>query len=312
MNAELKNYMGTTPVPNDFDEFWDRSIQEMRSVDPKAEFTEAEFKYPNVDCYDLYFTGVKGARVYAKHMRPKNIEGKAPAVLVFHGYTASSPDWTEMMHFVLAGFSVFALDCRGQGGKSIDVGGVIGDTYIGHMIRGVDDVTPDKLLFRDIFLDTAELAEIAMNCDYVDETRVYAHGGSQGGGLTLACAALEPRIKKLSAVYPFLCDYQKQYELNGDAFGEFVHYFRKHDPRHERETEFFTRLGYIDVKNLVRRIKAKSLVFTGMCDTAVPPAGQFAAFNNMVCERKHIIYNDFGHEGLTGANDITMQFFINE
>jgi cephalosporin-C deacetylase len=57
-------------------------------------------------------------------------------------------------------------------------------------------------LFRQIFLDTAQLARIVMDMPEVDENRVGAMGGSQGGGLTLACAALEPRIKKAAPVYP--------------------------------------------------------------------------------------------------------------
>lgn len=309
---ELKEYRGITPVPDDFDEYWDRALEEMRAVEPNEEFIKADYKYPNAKCYDLYFTGVNGARIHAKHARPQSISEKTPAILIFHGYSSSSPDWFDLMGFVMAGFSVFALDCRGQGGRSEDIGGVWGDTYLGHIIRGVDEKDPNKLLYRDIFLDTAELAGIVMNCDFVDGERVFAHGGSQGGGLTLACAALEPRIKKLSATYPFLSDYKKQYELKGEAFAELTHYFRTRDPRHEREDEVFTRLGYVDVKNLAKRIKAKSLVFTALSDTAVPPAGQFAAYNNMVCEKKHIIYPDFGHEGLRGEKDIMMRFFLAE
>lgn len=46
-----------------------------------------------------------------------------------------------------------------------------------------------------MFLDTVKTALILMSMDFVDETRVGATGGSQGGGLTIACAALESRIK---------------------------------------------------------------------------------------------------------------------
>jgi cephalosporin-C deacetylase-like acetyl esterase len=36
----------------------------------------------------------------------------------------------------------------------------------------------------------------------VDETRVGATGGSQGGALTLACGALEPGVPKLRLFFP--------------------------------------------------------------------------------------------------------------
>ena len=58
-----------------------------------------------------------------------------------------------------AGYCVAALDCRGQGGKSEDVGGIKGTTLKGHIIRGLQE-GPEKLLFRSIYLDTAQLADI--------------------------------------------------------------------------------------------------------------------------------------------------------
>ncbi len=154
---KLKLYQGTNPKPKDFDEFWDRSLAEMRAVDAKADFHPADFNCPYADCFDLTFTGVKGARIYAKFARPKHAAGKIPAVLLFHGYTGDSGDWVYLLPYAAAGFAVAALDCRGQGGKSEDVGGVTGNTYCGDIIRGLAD-GPENMLMRHIFLDTAQLA----------------------------------------------------------------------------------------------------------------------------------------------------------
>ena len=73
---ELKKYKGINPKPEDFDKYWDESVEEMKAIDPKVEITPAEFKTPFADCYDMYFTGVHGARVYAKLLKPKNIKRK--------------------------------------------------------------------------------------------------------------------------------------------------------------------------------------------------------------------------------------------
>ena len=184
--TELEKYKGVNPRPADFDEYWTKAIAEMKSVDPNVVMTKSKFQTPTVECYDMYFTGVNGARIYVKHLRPKNITGKIPAVLQFHGYRADSGDWYGKLGYAASGIAVFAMDVRGQGGKSEDVGGVQGSTFCGHIIRGLDDENPHKLLFRDIFLDTAELADIVMKMDCIDETKVYATGGSQGGALTIA------------------------------------------------------------------------------------------------------------------------------
>jgi cephalosporin-C deacetylase len=178
---QLKAYEGRNPRPADFEEFWERGLAEMHALDPQVELIPAEFQTPFAECFHLYFTGVGGARVHAKLVRPRNVPAPHPAVLIFHGYSGDSGDWSDKLGYAAMGCTVAALDCRGQGGLSEDKGGVLGNTLRGHIIRGLDDA-PEKLLYRQIFLDTAELARIVMAMPEVDERRVGALGGSQGGG----------------------------------------------------------------------------------------------------------------------------------
>jgi cephalosporin-C deacetylase len=308
---ELKKYQGKNPCPSDLDEYWERAIAEMKATDPKVELVPAPYQFPCAECFDLFFTGVRGARIHAKYIRPKNSPGPHPAVVQFHGYTWHSGDWSHKLNYVAAGYSVAALDCRGQGGYSEDVGGVKGNTIHGHIIRGLDDC-PDNLLFRQIFLDTAQLASIVMNMPEVDENRVGAMGGSQGGALTLACASLEPRIKRLAPVYPFLCDYRRVWEMDlaKDAYSELREYFRFFDPLHQREDEIFTKLGYIDLQYLTKRIKGDVLMGVGLMDTICPPSTQFAAYNRITASKDMVIYPDYGHEGLPGFDDKTFEFMM--
>jgi cephalosporin-C deacetylase len=306
---ELHQYAGRNPKPSDFDEFWDDGLAEMNALDPKVEFVQAEFSAKGADCFHLWFTGTGGSRVHAKLLRPAEILGKAPAVLQFHGYSMNSGDWNEKLNYVSQGFVVAALDCRGQGGLSDDTVAVRGTTLRGHIIRGLND-RPERLYYRNVFLDTALLARIVMELPQVDENRVVATGGSQGGGLTLACAALEPRIKKAAPWFPFLCDYLRVWEMDQDvaAYEELRQFFRHHDPRHERKDHFFERLGYIDVQHLAPRIKAEVLMCTGLMDAICPPSTQFAAFNKITSKKEVVIYPDFGHEGLPGFGDKVFEF----
>ena len=306
---QLKTYEGTNPRPADFDAYWDRATAEMHAVDPDVELRPAAFSVPFAECFDMYFTGVGGARVYAKLLRPRGPASPHPAVLQFHGYSGSGGDWTDKLGYAAMGFTVAALDCRGQGGRSEDAGGVKGNTLHGHIIRGLDD-GPDKLLFRQIFLDTAELARIVMAMADVDPARVGAMGSSQGGGLTLACAALEPGIARAAPVYPFLSDYKRVWKIDQDtgAYVELKDYFRRFDPRHEREDDVWTRLGYVDVQYLAPRIKAQVMLAVGLRDTICPPSTQFAAYNRITSPKSLVLYPDFGHENLPGHSDATFQF----
>lgn len=307
---QLKKYEGISPRPGDFDEYWERALAEMRAVDPELSIAPSAFQVPFAECYDLYYTGVRGARIYAQYVKPKNVPEPHPALVQFHGYSGHSGDWTSKLGYAALGFSVLAMDVRGQGGKSEDTGGVKGNTLRGHIIRGVDD-HPDNLLFRHIFLDAAQLAGIAMSLPEVDPERVAASGGSQGGALTLACAALEPRIAKLAPVYPFLSDYRRVWEMDlaKDAYEEIRAYFRSFDPRHEREESFFRTLGYIDVQHLAPRIRGDVLMAVGLMDTVTPPSTQFAAYNKIASNKDVVVYPDFGHEWLPGFDEKAMEFF---
>ncbi len=308
--AELRTYPGRNPKPTDFDEFWSRALSELERTDPVVELKPAQFTAEFAESFDLYFSGVGGARIHAMYLRPKKRNEPLPALLRFHGYNSSSGDWYDKLGYVASGYAIAAMDCRGQGGSSEDVSRVTGSTLHGHIIRGLQD-EPDRLLFRQVYLDTVQLARVVKSFEEVDPGRIGVTGASQGGGLTLACAALEPSVKMLAPVYPFLCDYRRVWEMDlaKAAYEELTTFFRQFDPLHLREEEMFTRLGYIDAQHLADRIKGRVFFVTALMDTVCPPSTQFAAYNKIHSPKEMLIYPDYGHETLPGSADRIYQFF---
>lgn len=308
---DLKSYMGSSPKPADFDVFWDKSIEAARTCDMQVELVESDFQVPFAKCYHLTFYGLDGARVHAKFIRPTKVTEPVPAVLKFHGYTMSSGDWTGHLDYVANGCAVAAIDVRGQGGISEDIGGTTGTTLNGHIVKGLDDA-PDRLFYRNAFLDTAQLAWIVMGMKEIDERRVASYGGSQGGALALICASLVPEIKKCVTVYPFLSDYKRVWDMDmaERAYEGLRQYLRKFDPRHERVGDIFEKLGYIDVQNFVERIQGDVLMGTGLMDDICPPSTQFASYNKLKCSKRMAIYPDFGHEQLNGFDDLAYAWLL--
>ncbi|MDR3709052.1 MAG: alpha/beta fold hydrolase [Capsulimonadaceae bacterium] len=301
---QLQMYKGRNPKPADFDKFWDEALEGMHALDPAIELVPRATNARFADCFDLFYTGVGGARIHAKYLRHKDLSTPAPAVVQFHGYSGHSGEWQDKLNYVAQGYSVLSIDVRGQGGRSEDLGGFPGRTMSGHFIRGLDG-GPKHMLFTHVFLDCAQLARIAMTLPGVDPARVYAQGGSQGGGLTIACAALEPRVRRLVAVHPFLSDYKRVWEMDlaNGAYGELRDFFRTFDPLHEREDEIFETLGYVDVQHLAPRIKGDVLLIATLMDTTCPPSTQFAVYNKIASSKQILIYKDFGHEHATGMGD---------
>ena len=310
---ELRSYTGRNPRPDDFDDYWETALAELDAAVPGADLRTEKVAHvaTYADCQDLWFTGVHGARVYAKLARPAAAVGPGPAVVVFHGYSGSSPDWFELLPYVAQGFTVAALDVRGQGGRSQDVGGALGSTLEGHIVRGLGD-DPQNLAFRHVYLDTVQLTRIVMDLPMVDPARVGVTGASQGGALALACAALEPRVRAAAPVYPFLSDFQRVWEMDlaTDAYAEIRSWLRRFDPTHADIDALWRTLGYIDVQHLAPRIDADVLMFTGLMDTVCPPSTQFAAYNRIRSPKQMVLYPDFEHEAMPGREDRILEFLV--
>ena len=68
---QLPAYQGSSPRPQDFDAYWQRALAEQRATEPDPELVPAAFQTDFADCFHLYFTGTRGARVHAKFLRPQ-------------------------------------------------------------------------------------------------------------------------------------------------------------------------------------------------------------------------------------------------
>jgi cephalosporin-C deacetylase len=305
---ELEQYEGRNPRPDDFDAYWARALTELDATPANIEIEPAAFRSGAADAFHLTFDGVRGARVYAKLLVPKTV-ANAPAVVMFHGYSGHSGDWLPLLSWAAEGFVVAALDVRGQAGRSSEPGGYSGTTFYGHIVRGVSD-GPDALLFRQIFLDCVRLARIVAERPEVDPARVCTMGASQGGGLALACAALEPSVARVAALFPFLCDWLRVWELDlaESAYDGLRDHLRQFDPTHARKDEFFLTMGYVDVQHLTSRIRGRVLMGCGLMDTVCPPSTQFAAYNKIQSPKQVVVFPDYAHELPPGWNDKAFAF----
>lgn len=168
----LLRYAGASPKPEDFERYWKKGLSEIQEINPRTVMKKADFFAPYSHCFDFYFTGIGGARIHAKYLRPAKNGGKHPAVFFFHGYTESARNYSAMLPHAAAGYSMAALDCRGQGGSLEDTGGVRGYTCHGHFIRGLAETNPEKLLYRSVFQDAVQLVHLVAQIEEIDPDRM--------------------------------------------------------------------------------------------------------------------------------------------
>ena len=143
----LGGYYGATPRPDDFESFWQARMAEADAVPLHYTVTQAQEvpSWNSCEFLDLWFTGMEGARLYAKFLRPRRSE-PMPLVLQFHGYPGASRSFAEQASFAGMGMALIAMDCPGQAGYSEDAGGFLGTTVSGHIIAGLDG-PPERMYY---------------------------------------------------------------------------------------------------------------------------------------------------------------------
>ena len=308
----LKDYLGSTPKPVDFEIFWKERMEEADAV--PLEYTICQAKevpsFAQTLFLDLWFKGMNGADIYGKFLCPKASE-PVPLVLQFHGYPGASRSWAEQASFPGIGMALLAMDCPGQGGLGTDAGGFHGTTVAGHIVAGLDGPRENMYYVR-LHQNIRILCRIVAQLEGIDQQRVYVSGASQGGALGLACAALNPELVNRAAIlYPFLSDFKLVWDLGADeiAYEGIRYYSRWFDADEHQQERWFRQLGYIDSKNFATMVKCPVLFGIGLDDIVCPPKTQCAVYNQLRCPKKRVLFPGFGHEEIQEFDDMLLNFF---
>ena len=265
----------STVMPQDFETFWQGAIKEARKTDlnpTKRLLPERCTKDVNV--YEVSFQNIQpNYRTYGILCVPVK-EGKYPALLRVPG----------------AGVRPYGGDVytASRGAITLEIG-----------IHGIP-VTMEQKVYDDVFngalmgywefnMDSRDkhyYKRVVLGCiralDYIEQytpwngRQMGVSGSSQGGFLTLATAALDPRITYYAPVHAALCDHTNS--LRGAACG-WPHYFYWTKGKGQEKQIEVSR--YYDGVNFARLIRPsqKGWFSFGYCDDVVPPTTAWATYN---------------------------------
>jgi cephalosporin-C deacetylase-like acetyl esterase len=119
-------------------------------------------------------------------------------------------------------------------------------------------------------------------------------GGSQGGQQALVTAGIHPKITCAIANIPAGCDVNAPQA--GRAAGYPYWFSRAKD-----NPKVWNEIKYFDAATFAARIKCPALVGLGLIDETCPPAGVFAAFNQIQGPKEVVILRDSNHQGTGGT-----------
>jgi cephalosporin-C deacetylase len=288
---QMRQYKPTLYRDADFESFWKSTTVEAVDQPLNAELIPYELPLDGLQCYAVRFDGFKGGRLAGWYVRPTG-RGRFPGVCLYHGYGGRGPRPLDMIHLAVQGLCVLSMDCRGQNGQSQDNSIVAEGAVMGWMTRGIRD--PKEYYYRHVYADGVRALELLARREEVDEARIAITGGSQGGGITIAVAALSNRPILALPDIPFLCDFRRAIDITPfGPYPEIVAFLRTFPHLYE---DVIRTLSYCDGINLAPWIKCRTVVCNCLLDDVCPPSTIFAAYNHMLCEKQMSIYPFHKHE----------------
>ncbi|MFI5490808.1 acetylxylan esterase [Micromonospora echinaurantiaca] len=309
--ADCWAYRPDLDVPADLDAFWARTLA---ADEPgPAAYEPVDTGLVQVRTFDVTVPGYGDEPVRGWLHLPANADGPLPCVVEYLGYGRGRGLPHEKLFWATAGYAHLIMDSRGQGwsaaaGSTADPHPYPAGTVPGFLTRGVTD--PETCYYRRLITDAARFARAAREHPAVDPDRVAVTGISQGGGLALAVAALDPGVAAVMPDVPFLCDIRRGVQVAGRGpYGEVTEYLKLHRDRGE---QVFRTLSYVDAAVLAPRAPAPALFSVAMLDQVCPPSTCFAAYHRYGGEKELRVYEFNDHEGGEAAHQLEQLAWLNK
>ena len=275
--------------------FWKRTRGELDAVAPATQVTPApEQSGREYDTSQVTLASYGGTRIRAWYSVPKDAAPgrRFPAVVATPGYAGDKPIPAFLLQL---GYAVLTLFPRAQG-ESRTEWNLEGGTKLTYHLTD-----KERYYYRGAFMDCVRGVDFLASRPEIDPGRIAAWGRSQGGGLTLAVAALDGRVAAALAEEPFLCNYPVAAGLTSSPYKELHDYLAEHPD--QREAALAT-LAYFDPLNLADAIACPTLVNIGLKDGTCPYDTIFPVFANIPSMKGLLVYPELDHNP---CSDFTVQ-----
>ena len=269
-------------LTSDFDAFWQKAKSDLAAIEPNFKvIPQPNWSSKTKETFLIEMQSLDNVKVRAWFTIPKG-KTDLPALLKVQGFsTYMMPDTT------VADMAVLALNIRGHGNSKDDVN----PGFTTYLLTGLSD--KEKYIYRGAYMDCIRALDFFATRQEVDNQRIVVEGGSQGGALSFATAALDTRVKLCFPDVPFLSDFPAYFYLATWPANVFTGY-QKITGR--SWNEIYGVLNYFDIKNLATKITCPVEMSVGLFDETCPPQINFAAYNNLnITDKKYHLYPASGH-----------------
>jgi cephalosporin-C deacetylase len=267
------NIQPSVEMPADFREFWQKSIEGARKIPLNAVMTRmADRSRDDVDVYHINFQNTRAtSRIYGILSMPKG-EGPFPALLILPG--AGVRPYFPSYEWARRGVITLSI---GIHGIPVDRDSLFYNELRATALQNYNTAQledRDRYYYRRVFVGAVRAGDFIFSLPQFDKKTYAVRGGSQGGGLALVTAALDPRVIAYASDYPALSDH---FGYVKSQVGGWPHILA--DTLIKAMAEKMATLPYYDAVNFARLIRVPGFFAWGFNDPVVPPHSMYAAYN---------------------------------
>lgn len=281
--------------PADFDAFWEARLKDLEAVPANPQLTAADGGNPDVNYWKITMDNIRGSKIRGQIARPKSGE-KFPALLIVQwaGVYGLHKDWVTRR----AAHGWLALNIEAHD-LPIDESDDFYEEKSATSLRNYPAIGNDgreTSYFLRMYLSCYRAAEYLANRPDWNGRTLVVMGDSQGGLQTFVTAALHPKITAGLALVPAGCDM-----LGPDAGRKPGWPFWISNAKGKELEKVRQASRYYDVANFASQIKCPMLVGLGLIDETCPPAGVFAALNQVTAPKEVVVLPNSGHQDYDGS-----------
>lgn len=280
----------TVEMPVDFSAFWNNAKEELAKIPLDAKMVLLpERSSEKVNVYHVSLRNIGNSRVYGILCVPR-APGKYPALLKVPGagirpYRGDIATAEKGIITLEIGIHGIPVNLDEEVYANLNTGALNGYPAI-----GMDD--KNRFYYKRVYLGCVRANDFLTGLPEFNGVSLGVCGGSQGGALSIITAALDQRVNYLAALYPALSDVTGY--LNGRA-GGWPHYFSEQQKAVNHTREKLATVGYYDVVNFARNLKATGYYAWGFNDEVCPPTSMYAAYNAITARKELELFLETGH-----------------
>lgn len=271
------------PTEPEVDTFWRATLERLAAEPLEAKVEPVTGQALPFTKYKVTLRSLDGAHIRAYLAIP--VQGEAPAkpwtvLVTAPGYSGRSSG--VFLNECQRGYAILQVYPRGQA-ESQELSPIKGDKLTSQLDH------PEGACYQGAYADVIRGIDFVMTRSDINHDRIAMVGGSQSGGIGLAVAALDPRVKAVVAHVPFLGNMPLAARASKSLVRTLLDRAKRNDDA------ALNTLSYFDPLTLAPRIRVPVLMSAGGKDELCPIETIQSVYERLPGNKTLKVYPDLPH-----------------